>query len=305
MGMKFSYRHTALTLLGIVLVASLLFHGVLHSRVSGSALLYIGIPFLIAIMLIFTAKKIDKPSLMQRFWALVRNAFIVMLASSAILLEGFLCVVMFMPIYFFIVLLAFLIISLYEKHANKKNKLHIHILPILLLVSSLEGTHPDLSFDRYNEVASTRVIHADIEHIKRSLIQPVELQDKRSWFLSMFPMPYKIEAKALEAGDIHKIHYRYHRWIITNTHEGYVLLKIAEVKDNYIRTEVIEDTSYLSHYMKSYGTEIRLNPIDDQNTEVTLTIKYKRLLDPAWYFGPLQEYGVKQTANYLIAKMME
>ncbi|MGS2718029.1 hypothetical protein ACVBE9_07650 [Eionea flava] len=305
MGIKFSYRPTALTLLAIVLVASLLFHGVLNSRVSGSAFLYIGIPFLIALMLVFSVKKIDKPSLKRRFWSLVRDAFIVMLASSAILLEGFLCVIMFMPIYFFIVLLAFIIIVIYEKHANKKNKLHIHILPILLLVSALEGIHPDLSFNRYNEVTSTQVISADIQQIKRSLMQPVDLQDKRGWFLSIFPMPYKVEAKALQAGDIHKIHYRYHRWILTNTHEGHVLLKIAEVKDDYIRTEVVEDTSYLSNYMKSHGTEIRLKPIDDNNTEVTLTIKYERLLDPSWYFGPLQAYGVKQTADYLIAKMME
>jgi hypothetical protein len=305
MGIKLSYRPTALVLLGIVLIASLLFHGVLNSRVSGSALLYVGIPFCIAIMLIFTAKKIDTPSLVQRFWFLARDAFIVMLASSAILMEGFLCVVMFMPIYFFIMLLAFLIIYLYEKQSNKKNKLHIHILPILLLISSLEGVHPDFSFNRYNEVTSTRVIQADIQHIKRSLMQPVELQDKRGWFLSMFPMPYKVDAKALKVGDVHKVHYRYHRWVVTNVHEGHVLLKIAEVKDDYIRTEVIEDTSYLSNYMKSHGTEIQLNAIDDKNTEVTLTIKYERLLDPAWYFGPLQEYGVKQTADYLITKMMD
>ena len=43
---------------------------------------------------------------------------------------------------------------------------------------------------------------------------------------------------------------------------------------------------------------------NNKNTEVTLTIKYERLLDPVWYFGPLQEYGVKKTADYLIDKMM-
>ena len=30
------------------------------------------------------------------------------------------------------------------------------------------------------------------------------------------------------------------------------------------------------------------------------TLRYKRLLDPAWYFGPWERYAVKLTADYLI-----
>ena len=30
------------------------------------------------------------------------------------------------------------------------------------------------------------------------------------------------------------------------------------------------------------------------------TLRYKRLLDPAWYFGPWERYAAKLTADYLI-----
>ena len=180
----------------------------------------------------------------------------------------------------------------------------MHILPILVIAISLEGTHPSLSFDRYNEASSTRIVNSSIEEIKSNLIKPVNLEDDRAWFLDLFPMPYQLDNNSLETNSVHTIYYRYHRWFITNTHEGETLLRIAEVNDNSIKTEFIKDTSYISHYMKLHGTEIKLNPVDSNNTEVTLTIKYDRLLDPVWYFGPLQKYAIEKTADYIISKMM-
>jgi hypothetical protein len=33
---------------------------------------------------------------------------------------------------------------------------------------------------------------------------------------------------------------------------------------------------------------------------VALTVKYHRLLDPYWYFGPLQQLAAEQSARYII-----
>ncbi|PWQ95384.1 hypothetical protein DKW60_14990 [Leucothrix pacifica] len=231
-------------------------------------------------------------------------SLIIMLASSAILFEGFLCVVMFMPIYFGVIFIVFLIKLAYE-HNKSKSRLHLHVLPLLLFVAALEGISPELSFNRYNAVSATKVVNASIPEVKHNLIQPVELNQERHWFLSLFPMPYQMDAKALEEGDIHTIHYRYHRWFVTNTHEGYTKLKVAEVSDRSIRLEVLDDTSYLATYLNALGTEISMHPLDGGSTEVTLTIKYERLLDPAWYFDPMQKYATKLVGEYLIGVMME
>jgi len=39
-------------------------------------------------------------------------------------------------------------------------------------------------------------------------------------------------------------------------------------------------------------------------TEVALTIHYERRLDPAWYFAPMQEFAIGQSADYLIQSVI-
>jgi hypothetical protein len=36
---------------------------------------------------------------------------------------------------------------------------------------------------------------------------------------------------------------------------------------------------------------------------VTWTLSYRRRLDPAFYFAPLERYGVRLAADYLIATL--
>jgi hypothetical protein len=43
--------------------------------------------------------------------------------------------------------------------------------------------------------------------------------------------------------------------------------------------------------------------MQDGNTKVSLTIHYHRFLDPAWYFGPVQEYAIGQTAALLLNEL--
>ena len=88
------------------------------------------------------------------------------------------------------------------------------------------------------------------------------------------------------------------------THEGFTKMKVAEVSDQRIRMQIIEDTSYTSNYINTHGTEINLKPINADSTEVALTVKYERLLDPAWYFDPLQHYATGLLGEYLIGVMI-
>ena len=56
--------------------------------------------------------------------------------------------------------------------------------------------------------------------------------------------------------------------------------------------------------MQLIGTEILLDKIDDNKTKITLTINFKRTLDPYWYFAPLERYGVSKAADFLIAEII-
>lgn len=304
MSMKALFKFDVFRVFMIIVVAAILIHLILRSDVPGAAILYVGIPTLIAALLLVTTKKPVNPDWKSRFARVARYSLIIMLGSSALLFEGFLCVLMFMPIYFGVILIVFLIKLAYE-HNRSRSRMHLHILPLLLVLAASEGIHPDLSFNRYNEVTSTKVVNASIAQIKHNMIQPVELEQSRHWFLALFPMPYQLDIGALEEGEIHTVHYRYHRWFVTNTHEGYARMKVAEVSGRRVRLQILEDTSYLSNYLKAHGTEINMKPLGAGQTEVKLTIKYDRLLDPAWYFDPLQYYTAGLLGDYLIGAMIE
>jgi len=302
--MKTALKSNTFILFCIIAAASITMHFILRSDLDGSALLYVGIPTAIAGLLILTDSKKPATSWKRRTLRVMKYSLIIMLASSAVLFEGFLCVVMFMPIYFGIILIISLVRMAYE-HSKSRNKMHFHILPLILVVAALEGTHPDLSFNRYNEVTSTKVVSLSADQVKQNLIKPVDLDQNRNWFLALFPMPYQFEADSLTEGEVHTIYYRYHRWFVTNTHEGYTKMRVAEVSDKRVRMDIIEDTSYTSNYINAHGTEISLTPIDGKTTEVKLTVKYERLLDPAWYFDPLQRYVSGLLGEYLIGIMIE
>ena len=270
-----------------------------------SALLYVGVPYLIAIVLVLARSPADDIGWKRIYLNGVIDAFIIMLGSSVVLFEGFVCVVMFMPIYLVVVLLAFTSDYLVRRaHEKNRGKLSAHALPLLILLSAFEGVSPELSLDREEHVSVTRVVQLSIPELKTNLRRPMNLRTTRPWFLYLFPMPYAIKAETLAAGDIHEIDFRYYRWFVTNVHEGKMLMALSQVDDNYIKTQFVKDTSYIANYLHIQGTEIFFQKIDDQSTQVTLTFHYERTLDPYWYFSPVTRYGVRKTAEFLVTEVI-
>lgn len=288
----------------MIALASLAIRALAHYRFHESALLYVGIPFVIALVLILV-RPVDETSWKKRYVTRLIDAFIIMFGSSVVLFEGFVCVTMFIPIYLFVMLLMFLFETLKQRaKRNAQGTLSIHVLPVLILFSAFEGISPVISFDRNESVSVTRIVQASVAEIKHNLQQPMDLQTKRPWFLRLFPMPYKIDAGSLGAGDVHEIHFRYYRWFVTNVHEGTMLLEISEVDDDRIKTTFLKDSSYISNYLRIKSTEIILDALSQDQTRVTLRIDYERTLDPYWYFSPVSRYGVSKTADFLITEVL-
>ena len=289
----------------MIAVASLAVRALMHYRFHESALLYVGIPFAIALVLILVRPISDEVSWKKRYLIRLIDAFIIMLGSSVLLFEGFVCVVMFMPIYLVVILFMF-IFEWLGLRAKRKNRgtLSVHLLPLLILTSSFEGIIPETSFERNESVSVTRIVNASVYEIKQNLRQPMDLQKKRPWFLHLFPMPYAIDAGSLNAGDVHEISFRYYRWFVTNVHEGKMLLEISQVEDDRIKTTFLEDTSYISNYLHFKSTEILFDELGPNQTRVTLRIDYERTLDPYWYFSPISRYGISKTADFLITEVL-
>lgn len=294
------HRFKGFHLLFAIGVTALAIRTLLDSEFRNSALLYLLVPFALSILLHKTTVRTDGTTTAKRYLNHLRDGTIVMLATSALLFEGFLCVLMFMPIYYAAITIGFLF-SLAADAANKRGGgKHVYAIPALVVLLAMEGTANPLTFERYREATHVEVVNVGIDQLKANMARPIAFPSERHWFLSLFPLPTQVESGTLGIGDVHRMHFVYKRWFFTNFSEGDMALRIAEVGPTHIRTEIVDNTSYLSHYMKIEGTDVRFRDLGNGRTRVALTVKYRRLLDPYWYFGPMQQFAATQSAKYLI-----
>jgi len=277
---------------------------ILDSRFSHSALFYVAIPFTVSILLAL----VTSPSKKQNAWGAylrdMRLGTIVLLGTSAFLFEGFLCVLFIIPIYYIVLTLGFLFKLSWERAERKRHKANASVIPLFVAILALEGLAPSTSFERQNSVTQTLIIAATIEELKANMARPIDLPGKRALYLSVFPLPVESKTGSLQAGDIHTLSFVYKRWFVTNIDKGELHLRIDEVGERHVKTSIVKNTSYFSKYLTIQGTEVKFTPLSDGRTTVSLTVHYKRLLDPAWYFDPLQKLAVNQSADYLIRSVI-
>ena len=81
---------------------------------------------------------------------------------------------------------------------------------------------------------------------------------------------------------------------------GDLTLELVEVSANTARWRALGDDSHMTHYLAWQGSEVRWSPVSDTATRVEWTVHYRRGLDPAWYFGPMERVAVRLAAHYLI-----
>lgn len=286
-------------------IAFLVVRAILDSQFRNSTLLYLLVPFGLSILLHALTPRSGKSSVGWRYLNHLRDATIIFLATSALLFEGFICVLMFMPIYYFGMTIGFLF-SLLAERQRKGNtqRLGVYVIPAIVLTLSMEGLAEPVTVARDREAAASAVIEAGVAELQANMAKPIAFTGERHWFLTLFPLPTHVEAGTLKTGDVHALAFTYKRWLFANYHHGTMRVRLAEVSPTLIRTEIVEDTSYLSHYMKIDGTEVRFEELGPNRTRVTLTVKYNRLLDPYWYFGPLEQFAAEHSARYLIESVI-
>ena len=292
-------------LLFLIGACSLATRALLDSRFANSALLYLALPFTISLLLHHLVGYPENRDALGRYLNHLRNATIIMLATSAVLFEGFICVLMFMPIYFLAISIGYSFSLLLERsRRHRGSRIGIYTLPIVVAVLSFEGVAPETTFQRATDVTFRAVVQADIQSLKANMARPIVFDRPRHWFLSVFPLPSRVEAGSLAPGDVHRLHFVYKRWFFANVHRGDMRLRIEEVGKDHVRTTIVDNSSYLANYLKLEGTRVRFRRLDDRRTEVSLTITYQRGLDPAWYFGPLQRFAVERSAKYLVESVI-
>lgn len=293
-----------LAILLLIGIGSVAVHLLVRHDLDSSALLYVGLPYLgaLAIVIVRPAKS------RERWWHAYRDfsltSLIVLLASSVVLFEGFVCVLLFLPIYFLVVSVAFFGAWLSNRSQGSGGRTLGMVLPVVVLSSSFEGSTEILSAERIAQAEASRIVEMPPEQIMGNLLLPIELDTDRNWLLTIFPMPYRVDAESLEEGAIHRMHTRYHRWFVTNTHDGEVHLEIVHFEPDRLRTRVVHDSSFFATYLTQLGSELTLTRTANGRTEIRLRLEYRRNLDPAWYFHPLQQFAMREMAAFFIDEVL-
>lgn len=306
-GLQERYGQKRIIMLGMLLIAALasvVINLLFRGDLGHTALLYLAVPYTVAVAITLLRPYKEGAEWWSRFASHSATALVVFLGSSVVLMEGFVCVLFFMPIYFFAVTLAFIASWIGVVRSRGKNNTYATAIPLFIAFLSLEGTFDAATFDRHNKATAiaTTAIPSDV--LLQNLATPFELSDSNDWMLSLFPMPHTIEAGSLEVGDIHRVHTRYHRWFVTNTHEGVIELRIDSVAHDRVTLSFVRDTSFFSSYVTLIGSEIQFTTDGEGLTHVSLTVSYERRLDPAWYFQPVQQYAMQEMASHLISEVI-
>ncbi|MEL7535914.1 MAG: hypothetical protein AAFZ58_05840 [Pseudomonadota bacterium] len=284
----------------VAMVAALAIRLLVVGGLHTSALLYVGIPFLLALFFIATLVKDPGEALGAQFIRHIQVSIIVCLTVSMLLGEGFICVAFLLPIYLFFVSLAYGIVALFEYAERRGTRTMVSLLPFAVVLSAFEGTTPALRAPDLYTVTAAAVTAQPLDEVMANAARPFELRKPRHWLLAIFPMPYAIDQPSMQVGSVHTVYTRYHRWFVANTHEGSVQLEIVRNDPDRLVMQYRDDSSYFANYLQVISSEIRARPIDGTQTEVTLSITFRRKLDPAWYFGPLQRFAVTRMAEFLL-----
>jgi hypothetical protein len=277
-----------LRLLGICLtftIVSLLYR-VLHSwRLETSALLFVGLPTLLAILLIYTAR--PKGALGM---ALAGVTFALLL--SAILFgEGLVCILMAAPLCY---LAAAVVGVALDSRRSKKNTAAMLLAPLLL--TSLEGAGTRLSLPREEAVTVRRTIAATPEEIRSAMAAPSQFRTALPVYLRLgFPRPVQARGSGLTVGAERVIHFAG-----GEGRPGDLVMRVEQETVQGVTFRAISDQSKIAHWLRWEEAEVSWRAVAAWQTEVTWTLRYRRGLDPAWYFIPWERYAVSLAGDYLI-----
>jgi len=292
----------ATVLVGIAILSSVAARIMLITRYGDTSLFYLLLPYLISLAIYWTAPKSESEDFARQDGLThMGEAAAVFILIAAFMLEGFLCVLLSAPIYIIAVALGYLTsYSISGLKHRIRNRVGAYALPVLAVILSLEGVSTATTLDRENRVTYSATVDAGIGELKANMVKPIVFEQPRQWFIALFPAPVSVDAGSLSEGDIHTLRFIYKKWFFANFHEGEMRLRIETVSDDVVETRVVANDSYLASYMTIEGTRVRFRQVASGRTRVSLTVFYRRKLDPVWYFGPLQRFAMNQSARYLV-----
>ncbi|WP_106401544.1 hypothetical protein [Actinocorallia populi] len=277
-------RHARRTLLGVVaaLFAAMLVQEVLEAgRLEQTALFYVGIPALIALTVVSAARP------RSTLGTIMATITVGLALAGPLLDEGVVCLVIAAPLFY---LCGAVVGVIADRSRPGRGMQALLVVPLLL---GLEGAA--VSLPRDGEVTVTRTAPAGTDLAAEIAAAPA-FGPVRSRFLRLkFPHPVRAEGGGLEPGDTRHIVFTPRRslGIGAQPTPRSMDLTVVRSEPGLAVFAITRDTT-LARWLRLTEAEFRWN-----EGRLSVTLRYQRTFDPAWYFGPVQRYGMREAAAYL------
>ncbi len=255
-----------------------------------TAALYVGVPTLLALFLGYGARGTTSVTAMGIKWTAIA-----LLLSMPVFGAGIVCVVMASPIIFGIVAM---ICKGFEDAYRRGGKASISIVIPILAILSFEGTTEFTTVDRFEVVSVERIVSAGAAEVEEQLAAKVSFDRPLPWFLRLFPKIVDTGGAGLDPGDRRSVRLVGERFY--ETIDGSVVFEVAERRANKVRFVPVQDDTMIARWLTWRYSEVAWQAVDERHTRVTWTLAFERRLDPFWYFGPLERFGVSKAAEALI-----
>jgi len=208
---------------------------------------------------------------------------------------GLVCIIFAAPLFLSVGLVIGLMVGLINFFAKRIKALYvIAIIPFLIL--SAEGVDDRLAFPRAESVTAERVIPVSAAEVERFLSKTPRFDKPLPIGLRLgFPRPVGSAGEGLQPGDRRIVHFASRRGRIRD-----LTLEVAERDWGMVRFQALLDSTHIAEWLQWQEAEVRWTELDGGHTLVRWTLRYRRRLDPAWYFGPLERIAVQAAAAYLI-----
>ncbi|MGN9774695.1 hypothetical protein ACTMS0_02760 [Micromonospora sp. H33] len=253
-----------------------------------SALLFVALPVLLAAALALT------PGRTTHGRVFVVTTIALLLAAVA-LHEGAICVVLAAPLVYAVAHGTTALIRLARRGASRAYAL---VAVPLLLTSGLEGSGLAPRVAPEQSVEVRRVVTLPAHLVDDRLAAGPRPMPVRSVPLRLLgvPLPTRVTGDGLAPGD---------RWMFAyhgSSHGpgGHLLTEVTTVEPGRVGFRFVEDTAITGRWVTFRHAEVSWHAVDGEHTAVRVRVAYERGLDPAWYFGPLQDALLHEGMGYLL-----
>ena len=232
----------------------------------------------------------------QTGFGVARGTTIGILFSALFLREGFICVLVALPLIIPVVILVAVVSRRSDPDQGRNLRV---IIPLALLGLSGEGVLYELP--REVEVTESRLVEFSADELDAALSETAELPAIEPLFLRLpFPKPVSTygvisdgateNRSGSEIGDA--------TFVVFDT-GGHLEFTVTDRTDRSVRWAITDRATPMAEWMRFDDCLLTWTDTPE-GLEVTVSITFERHLAPAVYFDPLERWGVGEMAEVLL-----